>query len=298
MYQFYQSLLCEKMNEALLLTGKRESTRIAYLRQIRILSDFYDKSPDQITEDEIRKYLIHRTTVDGLSPSSMRNAHAGIKFFYRKVLDRFWKTLTLIKSQNESRLPAILSREEVHSVLGIAHPFHNRAFLIMVYSCGLRLDEGLNLHVSDIDSDRMMVHVHRGKGARDRYVPVPIETVHLLRIFWKTHRNTTWLFPAVGRGCRKASAADIPMNRSSVQGAFRKARFNAGISKRGVSIHTLRHSYATHLLEAGVHIRAIQKYLGHQRLETTMRYLHLTSFGQENACQLINSIMRGWNDKH
>jgi integrase len=138
-----------------------------------------------------------------------------------------------------------------------------------------------------------MIHVHRGKGAKDRYVPLPGATLGLLRKYWRTHRNPALLFPAIGRGHQAAPVATTPMATSSVQGAFRQAVRAAGIHKRQVSLHTLRHSYATHLLEAGVNIRAIQRYMGHTDLETTMVYLHLTQKGQEDAYHLIDAVMGG-----
>jgi integrase len=155
----------------------------------------------------------------------------------------------------------------------------------------LRLTEALNLEVSDIDSARMMLHVHRGKGAKDRFVPLPKTALSILRKHWKVHRNPRLLFPAFGRDSRSASTATTPMAISSVQGAFRAAKREAGTSKRGVSIHTLRHSYATHLLEAGVNLRVIQQNLGHASLETTMVYLHLTRKGHEDAYALIDGLM-------
>jgi integrase len=170
---------------------------------------------------------------------------------------------------------------------------HNQVYFTTVYSLGLRLHEALYLQVVDIDGQRLLVHVHRGKGAKDRYVPLPEETLILLRTYWQIHRNTTWLFPATGRDQKQSSTASEPMRRNSVQGAFRKAKRRAGITKTGVAIHTLRHSYATHLLEAGVNLRLIQRYLGHTRLETTMVYLHLTHKGHEDAYTRINALMRG-----
>lgn len=139
-----------------------------------------------------------------------------------------------------------------------------------------------------------MIHVHRGKQAKDRYVPLPEETLDLLRKYWKTHKNQLLIFPALGRNAKGASTATSPMAIASVQGALRKARYEAGIKKRRVTIHTLRHSYATHLLEAGVNLRVIQKYLGHAQLETTMVYLHLTQKGHEDAANIVNNIMRGF----
>lgn len=171
-------------------------------------------------------------------------------------------------------------------------PFHNYAYLMTVYSCGLRLQEGLYLEVSDIDGQRKMIHVHRGKGAKDRYVPLPESTYALLRRYWLTHRNPRLIFPAVGRGGQDGPTSQVPMSIEGVQGALRKARFAASIKKKGVSVHTLRHSYATHLLEAGVNLRVIQKNLGHSSIETTMVYLHLTNKGMEDAYQIINSVMQ------
>jgi site-specific recombinase XerD len=168
---------------------------------------------------------------------------------------------------------------------------HNRAYLATVYACGLRLQEALYLEVSDIDADRMMIHVHRGKGAKDRFVPLPQSTLVSLRAHWRSHRHPQLLFPAWGRDSRSAASATTPMAISSVQGAFRSAKQQAGITKRAVSVHTLRHAYATHLLEAGVNLRVIQQYLGHTSLETTMVYLHLTNKGQEEARAHIDTLM-------
>jgi len=138
-----------------------------------------------------------------------------------------------------------------------------------------------------------MIHVHRSQGAKDRSIPLPDATLALLRTSWKTHRHPTWLFPATGRDQTHMASATSPMHRSSVQGAFRKAKQRAGLRKRDIGPHTLRHSYATHLLEAGVNLRAIQRYLGHAQLETTMISLHLTHKGQEDAVQRIHEVMRG-----
>ena len=183
--------------------------------------------------------------------------------------------------------------EEVRRLLTSATPLHNQVSFTTVSSLGLRLQEALSLQVSDIDGQRLQVHIHRGKGAKDRYVPLPADTLALLRTSWKTHRNKTWLFPATGRDQKQSSSATYPMSRTSVQGAFRKAKQRAGITKTGVAIHTLRHSYATHLLEAGVNPRLIQRSLGHTQLETTMVSLHLTHKGHEDAYERLNALMQG-----
>ncbi len=285
--------LRKQMIAALQLSGKGERTQEAYVREVRLLAQFYGKSPDLISEQELQDYFLHRKNVDGLAPASMRICYSGIRFFYQHVLKRDWHTLSLIRAQTEHRLPAVLSVQEVKRLLKSATPLHNQVYFTTVYSLGLRLHETLYLQISDIDGQRLQVHVHRGKGAKDRYVPLPVETLALLRVYWKTHRNKTWLFPATGRDQKQMSTATSPMSRNSVQGAFRKAKQRAGITKTGVAIHTLRHSYATHLLEAGLNLRLIQRYLGHTRLETTMLYLHLTQKGHEDAYERINTVMRG-----
>ena len=283
----------DRMIKALQLNGKGERTQEAYARALRMLVEFYSKSPDLITEEELQDYFLHRKNIDHWSPNTMRICYCGIRFFYEHVLQRNWHILGILRAQTERRLPAVLSVEEVRTILARVKTFQNYAYLSTIYSCGLRLHEGLHLETSDIDSTRMMIHVHRGKGAKDRYVPLPQSTLHLLRRYWVTHHHPRLLFPALGRNGKGAKEAQTPMAKSSVQGAFRRAKGDAGVRKKGVSVHTLRHSYATHLLEAGVNLRVIQKNMGHTQLETTMIYLHLTQKGHEDACQLINQVMEG-----
>ena len=283
----------QKAIDALQLNGLGERTQEAYVRALRMLCEFYHKTPDQISESELQKYFLHRKNRDCWSPNTMRICYCGIRFFFLHVLKRDWHTLDLVRAQSERRLPAVLSLEEVRAILGCVRTPHNRAFLSTVYACGLRLQEAQHLEISDIDSQRKMIHVHRGKGAKDRFVPLPESTLQCLRRHWVTHRHPRFLFPALGRGRNQAAHADAPMPKASVQGAFRQAKGEAGIQKRDVSVHTLRHSYATHLLEAGVNLRVIQQYLGHAQLETTMVYLHLTRKGQEDAYARINTLMGG-----
>jgi hypothetical protein len=195
-----------------------------------------------------------------------------------------------MRSERQRTLPDILTVEEVHALINTFRTQHHRTFFWTVYSCGLRLEETLYLQVKDIDSGRMMIHVHRGKGASDRYVPLPEDTLQMLRDYWKTHRNPVWIFPARGRDLTEAAHATRPMPRTTVQGALRLAVKQCGIRKR-VSTHTLRHCWATHALERGVSLRAIQRYLGHRSLQTTTLYLHLTSVGEEDAYRRLNELM-------
>lgn len=281
----------EKSMRALQLSGKGVQTQQCYTRSVRKLVEFYDKTPDTITEIELQDYFLYRINIDEWSSGTMRICHAGIRFFFTNVLDRSWRTFDYLRAQKERRLPAVLSREEVHRILSSVYTTHNRVFLSTVYACGLRLQEALHLDVSDIDSQRRLIHVHRGKGAKDRLIPLPNSLLPMLRAYWKTHRHARLLFPALGRNCRSGANAKEPMAISSVQGAMKNAVREAGIHKKGVSIHTLRHSYATHLLEKGVNLHVIQRYLGHSSIDTTMIYLHLTQKGHEDAAELINSLM-------
>src|SRR5499427_245508 len=232
--------LRQQMLAALQLSGKAERTQQAYVREVLLLSQFYDKSPTLISEKELQHYLLHRQSVDGLAPASMRICYSGIRFFYQHVLKRDWHTLALIRAQTAHHLPAVLSIAEVRRLLASAIPLHNQVYFTTVYSLGLRLQEAFFLQVSDIDGLCLQVHVYRGKGAKDRYVPLSEDTLTLLRTSWKTYRHTTWLFPATGRDQKHSSSATSPMRRTSVQGAFRTAKHRAGITKTGVAIHPLR----------------------------------------------------------
>ena len=284
----------DQMIRKLQINGKSERTQEAYTRAVRQLKEYYKKDPALINEKELEDYFLYRRNESEWAPKTLRLCYYGIRFYYKFVLNIDWNLFLILKVQKEERLPEIPTKETIHKVLSYVTTFHNFTFFSTVYSCGLRLQEALNLQVSDVDGDRMMVFVHRGKGAKDRYVPLPHEALDLLRRYWKTHRNSKLIFPAVGRGHRNGSTSTMPMNRSSVQGALGRAVRKAGITKK-LSVHTLRHSYATHLLEQGVNIRVLQHYMGHKSLDTTMRYLHLTRKGAEDAYQIIDTFMTGFD---
>ncbi len=282
--------LRQRMTQDLQLAGLAERTQDAYTRAVRQLAEHFRTPPDRLTEPQLRQYFLHLKNDRHFAPASLGIAYAGIKFFYSHTVPRDWPTLQRLRVPGEQRLPDVLSVEEVRRLLAAVRTPHNRAYFRAVYSLGLRLEEGLHLQVGDIDSGRMMVHVHHGKGAKDRYVPLPSSTLRSLREYWRTHRHPSWLFPATGRDHRAAATADRPMERSSVQGAMRRVVAELK-SRKAISIHTLRHSYATHLLEAGVNLRLIQQYLGHSSLRTTMIYLHLTTASQEQARARIEELM-------
>ncbi len=284
----------QKSMNALQLAGKSERIQECYTRSVCQLVAHYETELDSITEKDLEEYFLYRANVDEWKPATLKIAYAGIKFYFVNVLKREWHIFKYLHARHEQKLPCILSTDEVFCVLDHIKTFHNFCFASMVYATGLRLSEALALQVTDIDGSRMMIHVHRGKGAKDRYVELPKNIYLLLREYWATHRNKVLIFPALGRSGKNAPYANKSMARASVQGAFRKAVVASGIKKRRVTIHTLRHCYATHLLEAGVNVRLIQQYMGHSQLETTMKYFHLTQKGTEDASKIINSVMQGF----
>jgi site-specific recombinase XerD len=275
--------LRQRMLQDLQLAGLSENTQEAYLRAVRQLADHFHTSPDRLSEPQVRDYFLHLKNDRKFASGSLVVAYSGIKFFYSHTTPRDWPTLQRLRVRKEKRLPDVLSVDEVRRLIAAFRTHRNRAYFWTVYSLGLRLAEGLHLQVGDIDSARMMVHVHRGKGAKDRYVPLPSSTLKILRLYWATHRHPLWLFPATGRDGQPT--ADQPLDRSSVQGAMRRVVQELNIQK-AISIHSLRHSYATHLLEAGVNLRLI-----HSSLNTTMVYLHLTTASQEQAIARIETLM-------
>ena len=282
--------LRQRMRQDLQPAGLAEATQKAYLGAVKQFAAHFHKPPDQISGQEFREYLLYLKNQRHYSPSALKIAASGILFFFRHTVPRDWPTFNTLSIPRPRSLPDVLSIDELRRLIDTVHTAHNKAFFWTVYSLGLRLQEALNLQVADIDSDRMLVHVHRGKGAKDRFVPLPLRTLTVLRRYWKTHRHLVWLFPATGRDHDQAATATEPMARSSVHGAIKRVVRRLGIKKK-VTIHTLRHSYATHLLEAGINLRLIQRYLGHSSLQATMIYLHLTSLGQEQARATINSLM-------
>lgn len=276
----------ERSMKALQLAGLAARSQYTYTREVRLLVEFCGKTPDLISQHELEEYFLHRKNVTKWSAASLRVCYSGIRFFFEKILQREWNIFGYLRAERSRKLPAVLSQEEIKRIFSCVRRPHIRAFLFTVYSCGLRLQEALHLEVGDIDSDRMLIHVHRGKGAKDRMVPLPPQTLAVLREHWKSHRNVRLIFPAHG-----AATAQSPMGKTTVQTAMRAAVRQAGITKRSVHIHCLRHSYATHLLEEGVNLRVIQRYLGHTKIETTMMYLHLTRKGHDEAVEVINRLM-------
>lgn len=282
--------LRERMIQDLQLKGYSESTQKLYVSAVRQLCEHFSKPPGQLTEENLRDYFLYGKNVKKWSRATNTVALCGIKFFYDNTLKRPWPTLLFIRPGREKKLPVVLSRDEVRQILHQIELLRYRACLTTIYSCGLRLSEGLHLKIEDIDSARGFIHVRQSKSNKDRYVPLPQRTLELLREQWKSHRNNCWLFPSPGHSRADMSTATKPIIKSSVQAAFRSAAKSAGINKKA-TVHTLRHSWATHLLEAGINLRLIQTWLGHSTPNTTSIYTHLTEQAKTVGIKSINELM-------
>jgi site-specific recombinase XerD len=241
----------------------------AYVAAANKLAKYFMRSPDQLTGEDVRAFQVHLLSVK-TSWSQFNQIVCGLRFFYGTVLGRPEMVVMLPYGKKPKSLPVVLSVEEVAQLLETARPGRERILLTTAYACGLRISELLSLQVTDIDASRMVVTVRGGKGNKDRQVPLSARLLAELRAWWCTHRTTPWLFPGMSGASRKR-----PMNVTSVQRMMKQIVTRAQL-KKSASMHTLRHSYATHLLEAGVDVVTLQKLLGHSSLSTTARYLHLS----------------------
>lgn len=290
------SALQKRMIEDMQLRGFSSRTQDSYVRSVSGLAGYYSQSPDLLGTEEIRRYFVHLTCERKLARPTVTIALCGIKFFYEKTLKRDWSLTGVPVPKREKRLPVVLSRKEVYAILGKIRIVRHSACLGLIYACGLRLSEGCSVQVTDIDRERGLLHV-RGKGAKDRYVPLPAAVMPLLEACWRSHRNAQWLFPWVGRGGggRRGQVSDQHVPLTTVQQVFRKAFLESAVSKN-VSVHSLRHAYATHLLEANVSLRQIQLWLGHSSPSTTTIYAHLTEHSTQTAGKILDTLMGGFSD--
>lgn len=274
--------LRRRMVEEMELQGLSASTRETYVHAVKGLARYYGCSPDRLSEEQLREYFLYLINDRRVAPNTLTVYLCGIKFFYESTLKRQWQVLELVRPKKRKKLPVVLSREEVRRIVSRVRCRRIRMCLTLIYSCGLRVSEGTKLQVADIDSARMMVRVRDGKGGKDRYVPLGQRPLELLRAYWVVERPRLWLFPARQRHRH--------LTKSTVQKAFKSALSQSGISKNA-SVHTLRHSYATHLLERGVNLHLIQQTLGHKSPRTTTVYMHLTQKALEGLQADINELM-------
>lgn len=280
--------LRQRMLEDMQLRGLAVRTQEAYLGAVRRLAEHYGRPPDQLSDEEVRDYFLYLQNERQVASNTYNVALNGIRFFYIHTLGRSWPTaLNLVLQPRAKRLPVVLSRDEVSRVLRSVRQPRYHVCLSLIYGCGLRLQEGVCLTVDAVDGERKLVHIRQGKGQRDRYVPLPDPILEMLRAYWQLHRNPVWLFPASQPDLHSAGRA---MDGGGVERAFKAALGAAGIHKTA-TVHTLHHSYATHLLEAGINLRVIQSYLGHSSLKTTQIYTHLTQKSDAFAVETIHRMM-------
>ena len=258
--------LKDKMKMDMELKNLSKRTIETYLTCMKRFTSYYGQSPDKIDHNVIRDYLYYLLKEKNLSQATINQTYSALKFFYETTLGRQWDALKIPRSRRIKKLPIVLSKKEVGAILDKLQNLKHRAILMTIYSGGLRLGEAINLKVSDIDSQRMMIRVCQGKGNKDRYTLLGKRTLETLRVYWKTYRPNDWLFPSTHR--------DEPIGPSSIQKVFHEALIKTRIKKKA-SVHTLRHSFATHLLEEGTEIPYIQNLLGHSDSRTTSIYLHV-----------------------
>ena len=271
--------------------GKAPKTVEAYGRAVRRLSVFVDDCPDDLTTDTLNAFF--EWLIDSHGWSTVKLDRNGIRFFYEEVLGKSMPWLDMVRPPSIQALPDVLTVEEIARLICCTRERRFRVFWLATYSMGLRLGETLKLEIPDIDSARMRVHVRLGKGNKDRFVILPTVTLEALRRWWGMHRNPRWLFPSQ-TGTQQAPAEHV-MDRGTTQRAFKRAAEDAGIRKH-VSIHSLRHSYATHLVEAGLNLRAVQDQLGHASPTTTARYVRMTEASVQHQDTAINTLIDRLND--
>jgi len=267
--------LREQMTQDLQLKGATAKTQHIYLREVTKLAKHYSKSPDELGENEIKEYLLHLKE-SGLADGTFRFYAAGIKFLYSATLQQRW--IDDIKfGRRPLKLPVVLDLSEVEALFSVTDNIKHKAVLMIMYSSGLRISELMNLKITDIDSKRMMVYIRQGKGGKDRYSILSQRALQCLRQYWREYHPKEWLFEG-----NKGSHLCM----TSIRNIFVDAKKRSGI-KKPASPHTLRHSFATHLIESGVSLHHVQLLLGHRSPNTTTVYLHVSNM---NLAQVVSPL--------
>ena len=262
--------LRERMDRDMALKNLSVRTRKCYLACVHDFVAHYRRDPKQLGEEQIKAYLHFLITDRKASQSKVNQVYSALKFFYVTTLQRTWNTTAIPRGRPSRKLPTVLSRQEVEAILGVTANLKYLTIFSTIYSAGLRLSEAVHLVQTDIDAQRMLLRVRQGKGRKDRYTLLCERNLELLRRYWRQAKPREWVFYGKDKRCA--------IHPSSVQRQFRRSVVKAGISKKA-SIHTLRHSFATHLLESGCDVLHIQKLLGHRCAKTTSVYLHVQRSG-------------------
>ena len=273
-------ILKQQMEMDMELRGLSKCTCKTYLKQMHHFVRHFKKSPLEMTEKEIREYLHYLTHDKKLSHSYVNCAYSALKFFYTTTLDREWDIRKLPRLKKERKLPIVLSPKEINTIFEVITNLKHKAILMTIYSAGLRVSEAAHLKVSDIDSQRMQIRIRSGKGNKDRYCMLSQTLLEVLRRYWYAYQPSDWLFPSIEK--------DQPLSTRSIQRVFKQSLEQAGIHKKA-SVHTLRHSFATHLLELGTDIYSIQKLMGHSNIKTTSIYIHVQ---EQKVLNIISPLDR------
>ncbi|RVT40506.1 integrase [Rheinheimera sediminis] len=268
----------------LTLQGKRPATIDGYSRAIRRITAYFDRCPDTLSTADLKRYFAD--LIASHSWSTVKLDRNGLQFFYTHVLNKSWEWLSIVKPPQVNRLPDILTPDEVARLISQTQQLRYQVCFLTLYSMGLRLGEALSLQAGDVDAALMQVHIRDAKGGKDRLVPLPERTLLALRYYWRTHRHPQLLFPG------KENQPDACMDRGGVQKTMKLVLAQCNIHKT-ISPHSLRHSYATHLLEQGLDLRSVQTLLGHHSLNTTARYTRLTAITRKNTAEAINQLTNG-----
>jgi len=284
--------------QALRLQRKRERTTETYCQYLWKVAKHFDRCPDDLSAEELKSYFAWM--LSRYAPNTVNVQVASLVFLHRYVLNREVEWGKIIKQKSPMSLPDIPTKEEVRFLINSVRKVRFRIFLLVVYSLGLRTTEGLKLEVSDIDGSQHRVHIRNSKGGKDRYVVLPELTLQALRRFWTSHRHPRLLFPSPAFDADRSRRSDACMDASSVQAAFRATLRESGIRKR-LTIRSLRHAYATHLLELGMDMRLIQDLMGHEDSKTTARYAHITKTCRDHTTDRLQLLLKGfvlrWEDQ-
>lgn len=274
------STLRNQMIQLMQLKGYSPKTIDAYLESLSALSKHYNSAPDLLTIVQIRDYIHHQITVKKLSKSWMNQLVSALKILYCQVLKRDWDPIDIPRPRREIKLPVVFSKDEVKAIINVTRNLKHRTLLMLTYSAGLRLSEVKNLKIGDIDSQRMQIKILQAKGYKDRWVVLSPLVLVMLRQYWKMYHPSTWLFETKpGK-----SLAD-----KTVQSIFKNALRKSGV-KKDAGIHSLRHSFATHLMEQGVALPVIQQMLGHKSIRTTSVYLHVQQYSIDTIKSPLDSL--------
>ena len=278
----YQSYLNE-----LFLQGMQAKTIDSYSRALRQVAEFFDTCPDQLSAEQLKYYFLYIATHK--SWSSVKIARCAIQFCYKYLLNRPWVWVDIVKPPKQQPIQDVLSIPEVQAVINATQQLRYQVYYLTTYSLGLRLSESLNLTIADIDKNLMQVHLRNTKSKKDRFVPLPQATLLALRRYWTTHRHPVLLFPG-GKPPHLCQGKTMMMDKGGIQKTIKMVAKECGISKN-VHVHTLRHSIATHMLEKGSSLRAIQIFLGHADPKTTAIYTRMTEEVAQNSASMLNDIV-------